>query len=173
MQTERFNLRPIVQEDIHFVHKGLSDPEITAYYGVHFDTLEETQGQMDWYAALVADGKGKWWAVVDKANGDTVGAGGYNDRDTTHKKAEIGFWLLKEYWGQGIMKEVMPALFQLGFDELELNRIEGFVVGGNDKCKRALAKTKFVHEGTLRQSEMHRGEIVDVDVFALLKSDFD
>jgi RimJ/RimL family protein N-acetyltransferase len=33
-------------------------------------------------------------------------------------RAEIGYWLAKPYWGQGIMTDVVRSLCELGFSEL-------------------------------------------------------
>ena len=101
---------------------------------------------MDWYASLKRDGTGLWWGVYDKNTNQFCGAGGYNDLDKEHRKAEIGFWLLKEFWGKGIMKKVMPMLFEKGFTTLNLNRIEGYVISENSKCKAALDKINFLIE---------------------------
>jgi len=172
VQTQNYILKEIVSSDIENIHKGLSDPEITKYYDVHFPTLEATKEQMQWYADLKKNGTGAWWGIYDKNNNHFVGAGGFNGLDKNHKKAEIGFWLLKEFWGNGIMKEVMPALFNYGFTHLDLNRIEGFVIHQNDKCKRGLEKINFTFEGTMRESEMKNGELISVDVYSILKSEW-
>lgn len=172
IETQRFELREIQQEDIQHIHQGLSDSNVTAFYDVHFATLEATQEQMDWYADLKKNGTGCWWGVFSKETGAFCGAGGYNSLEQQHQKAEIGFWLLPAYWGKGIMSEVMPCLFQLGFEVLNLNRIEGYVVSDNHKCKRALEKINFQHEGTMRQCEMKNGKFIDVDIYAILKQDF-
>ena len=172
MKTSNYTLKPIQQSDIANIHKGLGDPEVTKYYDVHFATLEATQEQMDWYAGLVKDAKGAWWAIYDKADNSFCGAGGYNSLEKDHQKAEIGFWLLKECWGRGIMKEVMPLLFKLGFEELNLNRIEGYVVSSNDKCKRGLEKINFTYEGTMRECEVKNGELISIDIYSLLKKEW-
>lgn len=172
METQRFVLREITQDDIQSVYKGLSNPQVTQYYAVSFPTLEATQEQMDWYDDLKKNGTGLWWGIYSKSNQEFCGAGGYNGLEKSHLKAEIGFWLLPEYWGQGILKEVMPKLFELGFEQLQLNRIEGFVDSDNQKCKRALEKINFQYEGTLREWEIKDGDFVDVDVYALLKKDW-
>lgn len=173
MQTPNYILREIVDSDIENIHKGLSNPEITKYYDVHFPTLEATKEQMDWYASLKKEGTGCWWGVYRTEDMQFVGAGGFNGLDKTHQKAEIGFWLLKDFWGKGIMKEVMPVLFNYGFSKLDLNRIEGFVVHQNSKCKRGLEKINFTFEGTMRESEMKNGELISVDVYSILKSEWD
>lgn len=170
---ENYYLKEIESSDIANIHRGLSDPEITKYYAVHFPTLEATQEQMDWYADLTKNGAGKWWGIYGRSDNEFRGAGGYNDLDKEHKKAEIGLWLLKEYWGQGILKEVMPMLFDLGFNELGLNRIEGYVLNENTKCKRGLEKINFTFEGTLREWEYKNGEKIDVDVYSILKKEWE
>ncbi len=171
MKTERFILKEIQDEDIKFIHRGLSDERVTKHYAVHFPTLEDTREQMDWYADLKKNGTGIWWGIYD-ATGEFYGAGGFNGLDKDNKKAEIGLWLYPEFWGKGILTEVMPLLFQAGFNELGLNRIEGFVESTNSKCKKALEKINFKYEGTLRECELKDGQYLDVDIYAIIKRDF-
>lgn len=173
MNTENYVLKEIEDADIQNIYKGLSDPDITKYYDVHFSTLEDTKEQMDWYRDLKQNGTGIWWAIYDAADNKFCGAGGFNNLDKTHKKAEIGFWLLKDSWGKGILNEVMPKLFENGFTKLDLNRIEGFVVSDNTKCKKALEKINFTYEGTMRESEVKNGQKISVDIYSILKSEWE
>lgn len=172
MQSKNYYLKEIQDSDIENIHRGLSNPEITKYYAVHFATLEETKEQMEWYSNLKKTGTGLWWGIYDKTDDQFCGAGGYNGLEKEHKKAEIGLWLLKEYWGRGILKEIMPVLFELGFTQLDLNRIEGYVLHENAKCKKGLSKINFTHEGTLREFEYKNEEKIDVDIYSILKSDW-
>jgi ribosomal-protein-alanine N-acetyltransferase len=172
-KTKRFYLKEIQAEDITFIHKGLSDPEVTKYYAVHFSTLEDTKEQMEWYANLKKTGTGVWWGIYDKHSDEFLGAGGYNDLETSNRKAEIGFWLLKAHWGKGILKEVMPSILEIGFQELNLLRVEGFVDHENVKCKKALEKVNFTLEGTMRSFEIKDGVALDVDIYSMLCSDWD
>lgn len=172
MKTENYILREIEDSDIENIHKGLSNSDITKYYDVHFSTLEDTKEQMDWYRELKQNGTGIWWAIYDAADNEFCGAGGFNNLDKKHKKAEIGFWLLKDFWGKGILNEVMLKLFENGFTKLHLNRIEGFVTSDNTKCKKALEKINFTYEGTMRESEVKNGEKINVDIYAILKSEW-
>ena len=172
MQTQRFDLRTIQPQDKPHIFKGLSNPELTRYYDVHFPTLEATQEQMDWYKDLEEKQTGKWWGIFEKGSDQFCGAGGYCDWNHDHKKAEIGFWLLPEYWGRGIMKEVMPALFEYGFMTMKLNRIEGYVISDNTKCKKGLTKINFTYEGTMRECEWKNGAPIHVDIYSLIKSEW-
>ena len=166
LQSSRLILRQITQADIANVHKGLSHPEVIQYYGVSFATLEATQEQMDWYANLEATETGIFWAVCLATDGTFLGVGGMNDWSKVHGKAEIGFWLLPEHWGNGYMQEAMPLIFEYGFGAMGLRRIEGFVEVENAACKRAVAKLGFEHEGTMRDCEVKHGRVISVDIFA-------
>jgi len=172
MKTENYYLKEIESSDIENIYKGLSNPEITKYYDVHYPTIEATKIQMDWYNNLKRDGTGIWWGIYGKTDDQFYGAGGFNGLEKQHKKAEIGLWLLKEYWGKGILKEIMPKLFEQGFTELGLNRIEGYVLNDNTKCKKALEKINFTYEGTMRECEVKNGEKIDVDIYSILKSEW-
>ena len=171
LKSARFQLIEIEQKHKKFIHKGLSDERITEFYGVHFPDLEAVQEQMDWYANLRKNKTGIWWLITTES-GEICGAVGYNELDSVHRKAEIGLWLLTEFWGQGIMSEVMPIVLEFGFNELDLNRVEGIVQSQNLKCIKAIKKVGFVHEGTLRDFEIKNDQFIDVDVFAMLKSDW-
>ena len=172
MKTANYTLKEIVASDIVNIHKGLSDPEITRFYDVHFPTLEDTEEQMQWYENLKKEGTGIWWGIYDIAS-KFCGAAGFNALDKEHRKAEIGLWLFKEYWGKGILVEVMPKMFEEGFTNLGLNRIEGYVVHDNLKCKKALEKINFRFEGTMRECEIKNGEKISVDIYSLLKSEWE
>lgn len=172
MKTKNYFLKEIESSDIKNIHKGLSNPDVTKFYDVHFPTIEDTKEQMDWYRDLKKNGTGIWWGIYDKNDHQFCGAGGFNNLEKDHKKAEIGLWLLKEYWGKGILKEIMPKLFEEGFNKLDLNRIEGFVVSDNLKCKNGLEKINFTYEGTMRECEIKNGKKIDVDFYSILKSEW-
>ncbi|HEX5625455.1 MAG TPA: GNAT family protein [Saprospiraceae bacterium] len=168
LKTDRLLLRPFADHDLPMVFKGLSHPQVIPYYGVRYDSLEATNAQMEWFAALEKNGTGQWWAICSSHNRIFYGAGGLNNLNREHRKAEIGFWLLPEYWGQGILAEAVPLILDYGFHKLELHRIEAFVETENQNCIRALAKLPFEHEGTMRDCEIKNGRKISLDIYARL-----
>ena len=171
IKTDRLLLRQFVESDLENVFKGLSHPDIIKHYGISFDSLESTKKQMTWFADLEKTETGMWFAVCSLDNKTFYGAGGLNDLSKEHKKAEIGFWLLTDFWGQGIMKEAMPLICNYGFDKLELHRIEGFVESDNTNCKNAMAKLDFQHEGTMKDCEVKNGKFISLDIYSKIKTE--
>lgn len=167
--TERCLLRQIRPDDQRHIFNGLSHPQVIPYYGVQYSTFEATAEQMKWYADLEAQNTGIWWAICDRLDGTFFGAGGLNGRDAMHQKAEIGLWLLPEHWGKGLMQEVMPVIWNYGFEHMDLHRIEGFVESDNQLCKAAMSRLPFHHEGTMRECEMKQGKRISLEIYALLR----
>lgn len=170
IKTERLLLRQFLPDDLNNVYHGLSHPDVIRYYGVSYHTLEATKEQMAFYGGLEREGTGIWWAISDVDNQTFFGAGGLNNLNKTHHKAEIGFWLLPSYWGMGMMKEAMPLICQYGFETLGLHRIEAFVETENLNCKKAMSKLNFTNEGTMRECEIKDGKYISLDIYSLLNN---
>ncbi len=160
IKTERLLLREIVESDIQNIYNGLSNPFVIKHYGVSYDNLEATKEQMEWYNNRTQF----WWAICSIDNQEFYGAGGLNDLSPKNKKAEIGLWLLPDFWGKGIMTEAMPLICNYGFEKLGLHRIEGFVETNNHNCKRAMAKLNFELEGTMKDCEIKNGEYIMISM---------
>jgi ribosomal-protein-alanine N-acetyltransferase len=168
--TERLLLRNFFYNDIENVFKGLSNPETIKYYGISFDSLEATIEQMNWFVDLEKNETGMWFAIFSLDNKTFYGAGGLSSLSKEHRKAEIGFWLLPEFWGQGIMKEAMPIICNFGFEELGLHRIEGFVESENTNCKNAMAKIDFQYEGTMKDCEIKNEKFISLDIYSKIRN---
>lgn len=166
LESKRVILRQFVDSDLENVFIGLSHPDIIKYYGISFDSIEATKEQMIWFTDLEKNENGIWWAVCSKDDGRFLGAGGLNDLSKENKKAEIGFWLLPENLGKGLMTETMPLIFNHAFSSIGLHRIEGFVETKNYNCKKALAKLEFKLEGTMKDCKIKNGEFISLDIYS-------
>lgn len=171
LQTERLQLRPVQLTDSAFILKGLSDTRVTAFYAVHYNTPEEVQEQMAFYMNLREEGTGIWWVFSLKGSDELIGACGLSSLEREHRKAEIGFWLLPDYWGKGYIPEAAQAVIKYSFEHLNLNRIEAIVEGGNTASEKVLRKIGFKFEGRLREREIKRDRFIDLLYYSLLKKD--
>jgi len=164
--TPRLHLRPIRPEDQAAVFAGLSHPDTIRYYGVSYQTLEETAAQMDWYARLDAEQTGRWWAVTNPATGEFLGACGLNNWVKVHRKAELGYWLLPQHWGRGLMREAVAAVLDHAGSDMNLHRVEATVEDGNAASSALLTALGFTCEGRLVDCEIKHGAFISLTVFA-------
>ncbi len=169
LKTKRLLLRQITNKDLKNIYNGLSNPDVIKYYDVSFESIEATKEQINWFADLEKTQTGIWWAICSLDNKTFFGAGGLTKISKEHKKAEVGFWLIPEFWGQGIIIEAVPLICDYGFNELGLHRIEGLVESENQNCKKAMSKLDFQHEGTMKDYEIKNGKFISVDIYAKIK----
>ena len=165
--SDRFELKPVKSSDIENIYKGLSHPEVIRFYGVSFESMEETREQMEWYADLIKNKTGVWWTISDKESGSFLGAAGLNDMNLDKGTAEIGFWLLPENWGRGIMKEALSTIIQYSFQTLNLKEIAGFVETENSNCIRIMEKLGFTLKKTLIDAEKKGDKRISLHVYTL------
>lgn len=101
--------------------------------------------------------------------GTFYGATGFNNLSREHKKAEIGFWLLPEFWSRGYVSEAVTAIMKYAFSSMDLHRIEAYVEVGNENSVKVLKTLGFLHEGRMRECEIKNVNYISVDIYAKLK----
>lgn len=171
LHTERFLLQKIQPADQAFIFRGLSDPQVIPFYGVQYSSFEATAAQMEFYERIWQDRTGCWWKIVNKETMQAVGACGMNGYHPQHEKAEIGYWLLPEYWKQGIMPEVLPVMIRWLFRNWKLHRLEAVIEEGNEASCRLSERLGFKCEGKLREAEIKNGRRISLLMYGLLASD--
>ena len=169
IKTAKLLLRSFSNNDLENVFKGLSDPDVVRYYGISYATLESTKEQMQFFSDLESNNTGRWWAICSLDNKTFYGAAGLNNISLQHKKGELGFWLLPEFWGKGIIAEAIPVICKYGYENIGLHRIEAFVESENVNCKKAMSKLSFLHEGTMEDCEIKNDGLISLDIYAQIK----
>lgn len=106
-------------------------------------------------------------------NGDRmVGRIGVYKMDRQNGIGEIGYWLVEDAQGQGIVTKSCRGLIDFCFGELGLNRIEIKCGTANLKSKTIPEQLHFTREGTMRQGELLYDQYIDLDLYAMLKKDW-
>ena len=84
----------------------------------------------------------------------------------------IGYRLNNRFWGKGIATKAVKAMTDYLFNDIEINRIQAFVMPENIKSQNVLQRNGFVKEGIIRQGCVWKGQgVVDLILYSLLKSD--
>ena len=168
LSSHRFLLKRIQPADQQFIFQGLSHPQVIEHYGVSYHSFESTAIQMVFYDQILNEGSGTWWKIVDQQTLANLGAIGFNNYQTKHSRAEIGYWLMPEYWRLGIIREVLPVVISYLQNVLKIHRIEAQIEEGNQRSQRTLGQVGFQHEGLLRDCEMKNGKYISLHIYALI-----
>ena len=88
-----------------------------------------------------------------------------------HDRATLGYWVGRDYWGQGYCTEAARALVAYGFATLGLNKISAECLTRNPASARVLVKLGMTHEGHKRQHYRKWDGFDDVEEYGLLRAD--
>lgn len=145
IETSRLILRPWRETDAPALFRYASDPDIgpVAGWTPHASVEESLRIIRTVFAAP------EIYAVVLKESGEPVGSCGIMFPDGLHSAdmqpghAEIGYWIGKPYWGQGLIPEAVRALLARSFNELKLEAVWCGYYDGNVKSRRVIEKCGF------------------------------
>ena len=172
LETERLILRPLAADDLEFVFRHFSDPQVGRYLLDDEPVTTRTQAQaiLDFY--LPPDDKPyNRWVLTRRSDGEPLGTCGFHKWRKPHHCAEIGYDLTPAGWGQGYMTEALRAVLQHGFGPMDLNRVEALIHPGNQASLRLAERLGFRREGLLRQCICQAGVYYDHWLLARLKAD--
>ena len=174
LQTDRLILRQLTMEDVDFVFQHFSDPRVTQYLMDEPPVADYAQARaiIDFY--LEPEGKThNRWGIVRRADNRLIGTCGYHKWAKAHFRAEIGYDLYPDCWGQGYMTEALRAAISNGFERMGLNRIDALVYVDNARSIRLLHRLGFKQEGLLRDYFRLDGIYYDHRLFALLRREWE
>lgn len=110
---------------------------------------------------------------LKEENNKMVGVAEIFDFDTKVSCVTIGYTLNQNYWGKGIATKTTTLLLDYLFNEINVNRVQAFVMPENKKSENVLLRNTFVKEGTIRQGNFWKDRgVVDLVLFSILKSEY-
>ncbi|MBD1877053.1 GNAT family N-acetyltransferase [Nodosilinea sp. FACHB-131] len=173
LETERLCLRQLSPSDAKDVFEVFSDDEVTKYYDLAtFTSVERAEQFISRMNEKFATNEGIRWAIALKSTNRLIGTCGYNAVHLGSRRAIIGYELRRDHWGQGYMPEALHAMIEYGFVKLHLNRLEAFVIPGNEQSFQVLRKLRFFEEGILREYGFWKDQFWDMRCFSLLKREW-
>ncbi len=91
-----------------------------------------------------------------------------NQVDWPHRSGDIGYWLIREEQGHGLVTRSCRALVDYCFEELQLHRIEIRVATENARSRSVPERLGFRLDGVLRQANRLHDRYVDLAVYSML-----
>jgi len=173
LETERLQLRRLENSDVKEVLALRSNPSTMKY--IPRPLLKNGEEALEHIAminAKIDNNEGINWAITLKGNPKLIGIIGHFRIQPQNYRAEIGYMILPEYHGQGIVAEAIKEVVRYGFEEMNLHSIEAIIDPGNLASERVLQKNGFVKEAHILENEFFDGKFIDTVIYSLLKRNF-
>ena len=150
------------------------DPEVTRFFSWGpYERAEEAEAYVARLPAEREEGRHLDFVVVDRSVSAPIGVTGLGEFSLRDRRAIVGSWLGRAWWGSGANTEAKALVTRVAFDVLGLDRVGAYAAVGNPRSQRALEKLGFTKEGTLRAFHRHGGEVHDVHVYGLLRAEWE
>jgi ribosomal-protein-alanine N-acetyltransferase len=107
--------------------------------------------------------------IVHRADGP-IGVTGLSELARRDRRATVGSWLGRDWWGSGANFESKALITALAFRRLGMHRLTAWANTRNGRSQAALERVGFRREGVLAAWHRHGDEYHDVVVFSLLAS---
>jgi RimJ/RimL family protein N-acetyltransferase len=169
----RVSLRPLVNTDLDSIYNIFSHPEVMRYWS--FPPLPDKAAAEKLLAGIIADverGAMMKWGIARQSDDSVIGTATLFSLNLDNERAEIGYALGREHWGQGLMNEALQSLLEYAFEILKLRRVEADVDPRNTSSIRTLERLGFQREGCLRERWHVGGEIQDALFYGLLQKEW-
>ncbi len=147
LKTERLILRPFTEDDAPDLYAASCDCRVghSAGWEPHKNVEESLKIIRTVFSAPNS------FAVAEKKTGRVIGSAAFNGGHQTLLPGpddDIGYALHPDYWGRGLMTEVVQELLRYGFEDLGLNAIWCGHFADNVRSRRVIEKCGFIYRFT-------------------------
>ena len=147
LKTERLILRRWEDSDAESLFEYAADPDVGPIAGwPPHQSIEESRDVIK----NVFNGK-EAYAICLKTDDRAIGAielklNGHTDLTERDDECELGYWLGKPFWGQGIMPEAVKEILRHAFEKIGMTKVWAGYYEGNIKSKRVQEKSGFRYQ---------------------------
>ena len=148
LQTKRLILRPWQESDAQSLYEYAKDSDVGYPAGWPAHTSVENSREIIKNVLSVPE----TYAVCLK-DGTAIGSvglklKGHTDMTDREDECELGYWIGKPFWGQGLIPEACREVLRYAFEELGMRAVWCGYYEGNEKSHRVQEKLGFVYRYT-------------------------
>jgi ribosomal-protein-alanine N-acetyltransferase len=169
LETERLLLEQVTVDNVDDIFELRSNKEVMKY--IPRPLLQNKEEALELIATLndkIENNIGINWGIRLKNEPKVIGIIGHYRINPEHYRAEVGYMLLPEYNGKGIISEALQKVVEYGFKEMRLHSIEAILDPKNAGSEKVLLKNGFVKEAHLLENEYYDGRFLDTLIYSIL-----
>ena len=165
-------LRELMREDLPILNGWRNDREVIDWLGAGF-AFVGPEVDAAWFNAYLSSRDRQVRLALLGDGDELVGCVYLLGISWVHRTAEFAIMIgRKDYWNRGLGSRATRAMLDHAFRDLQLHRVWLHVNHDNERARRMYERVGFRHEGTLRSSVFKNGRYLDVDLMAILDSEY-
>lgn len=168
LTTERTFLRKLDIADKPAIFQLRSDERVMRYIARRKMEHPDEAGRLIERLITAADTNDSIsWAMVSKGDTNLIGTLCLWNISEQDMRAEIGYDLMPEFQGRGLMQEAMDAVLNYGFTIMNLHTIEAFINAENQASINLVKRKKFVREAYFKENVFFDGKFQSSVIYTL------
>ena len=169
LETERLLLRRVDSNDLKEIFALRSNADTMKYIPRPLvKTDEDALEHIAMIDTKIEANEGINWAITFKDDPKLIGIIGHYRIKPEHYRAELGYMLLPEYQGKGIISEAVKEAINYGFNVMKLHSLEAVIAPDNYASAKVLEKNGFVKEAHFKEYEFFEGRFLDSIIYSLI-----
>ena len=160
LQTQSFRLRKMSLKDAPEIFNLRSDERINEFLDRPKATsLDDAKKFIRKINTGIEESDWLYWGIQSDKSEKLIGTICFWNVQPDKAQAEIGFELMHEHQGKGVMSEVVKAFLKFGFESIKLKRIDAVIHPNNIRSASILEKFGFkksdqIPEGSLPEEKL-------------------
>ena len=141
-ETEHLIIRKFKKEDAEQLYLNHREEALKKWFpNESYIDINEAIGAIDFYLDCANNNRMPYVLAVElKRTGELIGDTGVSETEVKENEVEIGYQITEKYKGNGYATELLNAMTQFSFDNLDSAVVWGRVVFGNVASARVLEK---------------------------------
>jgi [ribosomal protein S5]-alanine N-acetyltransferase len=166
-------LRYATPEDAPRLLELASDEAVTQWFSWGpYESLDQPEAYIAGLEGKRERGELLDFLVVHPEAGP-IGVTGLSELAARDRRATVGSWFGREWWGSGANRESKALITAVAFRHLGLDRVTAWANTRNGRSQVALERVGFRREGVLRGWHRHGDDVHDVVVFGMLRGEWE
>jgi [ribosomal protein S5]-alanine N-acetyltransferase len=171
--TDRLFLRRLSLDDAGEVFMLRSDETVNKYLDrPRATTIEEAKAFINKINLSIDTNLSIFWAISFKEETKLIGTICLWNFSEEENKVEIGYELLPQFHGKGIMQEAVLKVVEFAFQNLKLHSIEAWTTQQNKGSIKILERNYFARDHDLETKIDRTIEGPDLIIYSLSKENF-
>ncbi|WP_075618764.1 GNAT family N-acetyltransferase [Paenisporosarcina indica] len=169
IETTNLMLRKMHQNDAHDLFEMRSNPQMNEYTDTQVDaTIEETKAYIEKMNAGVDVKKWIIWAIEHKQSEKVIGSISVWNLNKEENSGELGYGIIPDYQGQGLMKEALSSVTAYGFDVMQLDNLDAYTEENNRSSLKLLETSDFLEVDRVDEQNEESNRVYRMVVYRLV-----
>ena len=152
-EIDGFGFRPVVEDDLDHYTQLDCDPDVMRFFPGGALSPDELKKKLKKYANDYNEKGYGVFSVFDSQSGEFIGRAGF--ADVEGGEIEVGYLIMKKYWGKGYATRIVKALLSWANENILKDKIIAFTPVDHAASEKVMQKVgmSYVKKGVMKGVE--------------------